>query len=173
LDSANNVVYILLGKGDGTFEQTAKNPVTGTAGSTPRAIATGDFNRDGIPDLAVVNTFGANAGAVTILLGNGDGTFTPAAASPSTGDLPLSIAVGDFNGDGIPDLAVANFAGNDVSILLGKGDGTFEPAASPATGDEPVAITAGNFNNDRKVDLVIASLFSTSVLLGNGDGTFT
>jgi hypothetical protein len=108
------------------------------------SIAVGDFNGDGILDLAVANEE-YPVSSVTILLGNGDGTFTPA-ASPTTGNTSTSIAVGDFNGDGIPDLAVAN-ASRSVTVLLGKGDGTFAATAtSPSTGIAPEAIAVGDFN---------------------------
>jgi hypothetical protein len=87
---------------------------------------------------------------------------------------PLSVAVGDFNGDGVPDLVVANRAYNNVSVLLGNGDGTFRAAASYAVGSGPVSVAVGDFNGDGKLDLAVANEGSgdVSVLLGNGDGTF-
>lgn len=148
----------------------SSNPVSG---QYPSAIAIGDFNLDGMPDLAVANEY---SDALTILLGNGDGTFTPTAISPATGITPASIAVADFNGDGILDLAVVNFSSNTVTILLGNGDGTFTPTAvSPATGDLPIAITAADFNGDGISDLAVANYYGNTVtiLLGKGDGTFT
>jgi hypothetical protein len=110
---------------------------------------------------------------VSILLGNGDGTFS-AAASPSTGTFPASVAVGDFNGDGRADLAVANHISDTVSILLGNGDGSFSPAAAPATGNGPESVVVGDFNGDGKADLAVVngSDNTLSVLLGNGSGTF-
>ena len=175
-DELGGIVTILLGNGDGTFREVA----TPKTGSDPFAVVVADFNGDGIPDLAVVNA--DDIGSVTILLGNGNGTFT-AAASPAVGSYPYSLAVGDFNGDGIPDLAVANGCGGDptcnsigsVTILLGKGDGTFTAAAaSPATGHYPSAIAVGDFNGDGKADLAVANSNDNTVtiLLGNGDGTF-
>ena len=92
---------------------------------------------------------------MTILLGNGDGTFT-AAASPATGMAPNSLAVGDFNGDGVPDLAVANSGSSNVTILLGNGDGTFKAATSPAADTGSTSVTAADFNGDGKEDLVVA-----------------
>ncbi|HTC94711.1 MAG TPA: FG-GAP-like repeat-containing protein [Terriglobales bacterium] len=88
---------------------------------------------------------------------------------------PHSVAVGDFNGDGIPDLAVANFDGSNVSIFLGKPDGTFQSPINYATGFQPVAIAVGDFDGNGKLDLVTANSSnsnSISVLLGNGDGSF-
>src|SRR5436309_2826356 len=107
-------------------------------GSRPQSMAVGDFNGDGVLDLATANRGIYESSTdkdVTVLLGNGDGTFQPAQRF-STGGVPVSVAVGDFNGDGRPDLAVANcdsygmFQGgcNTVSVLLGNGDGTFQAA---------------------------------------------
>src|SRR5262249_38536930 len=84
------------------------------AGSTPLAVAVGDFNGDGTPDLVVAND--TNPGTVSVLLGNGDGSFQ-APVSYAAGSFPRSVAVGDFNGDGILDLAVANFNSANVSVL--------------------------------------------------------
>ena len=154
----DGTVTILLGNGDGTFTPVATSPATGT---DPFSVAVGDFNGDGKADLAVANKNGGNAGTVTILLGNGDGTFTAAATSPATGNGPESVAVGDFNGDGIPDLAVANYNGGNagtVTILLGNGDGTFTAAAvSPATGDGPDFVAVGDFNGGGVSDLAVAN----------------
>jgi hypothetical protein len=141
--------------------------------SFPSSIAVGDFNGDGILDLAVAN---AGSNNVTILLGNGDGTFTATATSPATGTEPTFIVSGDFNGDGIPDLAVANWVSNTVTILLGNGDGTFTATAtSPETGTTPVSITVGDFNGDGILDLAVLNQGSNTVtiLQGNGNGTFT
>jgi hypothetical protein len=170
-------VTILLGNGNGTFK--VSNPMA--VGVNPSSVAVGDFNRDGILDLAVTNTDNdANdqIGTVTVLLGNGDGTFTQAANSPVTvGYEPAFAAVGDFNGDGIPDLAVANAGTDTVTILLGNGNGTFTQAAnSPVTvGSGAYSIAVGDFNGNGKMDLAVANSSDSTVtiLLGNGNGTFT
>src|SRR5712692_6282626 len=89
---------------------------------------------------------------------------------------PRCVAAGDFNGDGIPDLAVASYFSNSVSVLLGNGDGTFQPPVDFGTGGNPVFVAVGDFNGDGNLDLAVAvpvaSPPNVAVLLGNGDGTF-
>lgn len=161
---------LLLGNGDGTFT-VAGAPIA--LAQTPSYLATGDFNGDGRLDVAISN---GNNNSVTILLGNGDGTFAQVPSLPATGTSPGPIAVADFNGDGNLDLAVTN-ASNSVTVLLGHGDGTFTAAPnSPVpVGTLPTGIVAADFNSNGKTDLAVAngSGNSVSILLGNGDGTFT
>ena len=99
-------------------------------GSCPDALVAGDFNGDGRTDLAVANS-GSND--VSVLLGNGDGTFQPQ-VTYAVGSGPDALVAGDFNGDGRTDLAVANSGSNDVSVLLGNGDGTFQTQVTYAVG---------------------------------------
>ena len=149
------------------------NYSTPQTGGHPYAIATGDFNGDGVPDLAMTDNQGST---VTVLLGNGDGTFTATAANPATGSAPYGIAVGDFNGDGNLDLAVANANSNTITVLLGDGKGNFTAAATiPARGTGPESIAVGDFDGDGNLDLALANYGSgtLTVLLGNGNGTFT
>ena len=140
------------------------NGCTGTSSS----VVTDDFNRDARLDLAVANPDDHKVG---ILLGQGDGTFS-AATTYLAGSNPYRLATADFDGDGKPDIAAANW-GDGVNILRGNGDGSFLAAVSMATPDCSNAIARGDFDRDNNVDLVIAACNeSLDVLIGNGDGTF-
>jgi hypothetical protein len=168
-NDGSSTVSILLGNGDGTF--TTKS--TPAAGSGANWVAVGDFNEDGKLDLAVANLGSTGTGGVSILLGNGDGTFT-LRSSPNTGNGPFALIAGDFNGDGHLDLAVSNQNDGTVSILLGVGDGTFTSGGRLTVGNFPQVIVAGDFNEDGKLDLAVSNQTdnTVSVLLGNGNGTF-
>jgi FG-GAP-like repeat/Abnormal spindle-like microcephaly-assoc'd, ASPM-SPD-2-Hydin len=172
VNNIDGTASILLGNGDGTFTPAAGSPVA--VGSQPTSLAVGDFNGDGKLDLAVViECDGCQTGNVAIFLGNGDGTFSTGSTT-SVGDVPESMVVGDFNGDGKLDLAVANWQTNNLTILLGNGDGTFSTGSTPAVGVNPVSLAVGDFNGDGRLDLAVANQGgSNSILLGNGDGTFT
>jgi hypothetical protein len=171
-------VSVLLGNGNGTF-QAAKEYTTGTA---PVSVAVADLNGDGKPDLVVAD-FGiqyfAAGTTVNVLLGNGDGSFQPAQIL-DVGKYPESVAISDLNGDGKPDIIVANLGGNDISVLQGNGDGTFKTQQTFATGYGPPSVVASDLNGDGKPDLVVSnagSYFSpgqtVSVLLGNSAANFT
>ena len=162
-------VSILLGNGDGTFAAAVNFAV----GTEPWSVAVGDFNGDGKADLAVADAGSDGGDSVSILLGNGDGTFA-AAANYAVGVLPYAVAVGDFNGDGKADLACVNESSGTVSILLGNGDGTFGAAVNYSVGTQPYSVVVGDFNSDSKADLAVANLGTgnVSILLGKGDGTF-
>src|SRR5207249_660081 len=111
------------------------------SGVNPASVAKGDFNNDGVQDLALtnyncchpLNCCNPSNYTVSVLVGNGDGTFQPVRTF-AVGTNPTSVAVGDFNGDGNPDLVVANSGSNTVSVLLGNGDGTFQAAQTVAVG---------------------------------------
>jgi len=139
-------------------------------GTGPSSLTAADFNGDGKLDLAVSN---AGANTVSVLLGNGDGTFA-AKVDYATGNLPMAAAVGDFNHDGIPDLVVADQADNTVSILLGTGGGAFGPQTVYATGNQPSAVVVADLDGDGNLDLAVANQAdnTVSILFGHGDGTF-
>ncbi|MCI0486877.1 MAG: FG-GAP-like repeat-containing protein [Blastocatellia bacterium] len=179
-----NHVRILLGDGNGGF--TVGPPIA--VGSFPLSIAVGNFNGDANLDLAVVNNnftpTCTNPGSVTILLGNGSGGFSQAPGSPVTvGRGANSVAVGNFNADVNADLAVTNNCDNNVTILLGNGLGGFSPASgSPVNGGpNPFFVATGDFNRDNRTDLAVANNDAiretddgrVTILLGNGNGTFT
>ena len=184
-------VGIMLGNGDGTF-QPAVTYGTGTA--SPRFVVVADVNGDGKLDLVVANRCIDNGclleAVVAVLLGNGDGTFQAAVTYNSGGLFTSSVAVADVNGDGKPDLVVANWCADpncdgSVGVLLGNGDGTFQPVVTYRTGGlDAFAVAVADVNGDGKLDaLVITDVAvckgttcdypgSVGVLLGNGDGTF-
>jgi FG-GAP-like repeat len=134
-----------------------------------------DFNHDGNLDIAMTGTCGQNCGVVSILLGNGDGTFA-SYVDYTTGMGPMTLVAADFNGDSFVDLAVVDACGTtcgSVSILLGKGDGTFQGKTDYSIGQNPYGIVVQDFSGDGKLDLAVANTSNTiSILLGNGDGTF-
>jgi hypothetical protein len=174
INSFNGVSGVALGYGEGAFNSAGTLYTQGFAGGA----AVGDFNRDGKLDVAVAGGGSATYpdSGIAISLGNGDGTFTQATASPIfVGQTLDAIVAGDFNGDGKLDLATADAAGTTVYVLLGNGDGTFQSPIAITVGDGPSAIVAGDFNNDGKLDLAVANYGGNTVtlLLGNGDGTFT
>jgi len=166
-NQTSNSVSILLGNANGTFQARVNHDTR----SGPISVAVGDFNADGRPDLAVANSYSRN---VSILLGNPPpnvGTFQRAVVY-AVGSVPRSVAVGDFNADGQPDLAVANGSSNNVSILLGNANGTFLPAVNYAAGFTPYSVAVGDFNSDGRPDLAVANHDgdNVSILLGNGGG---
>jgi hypothetical protein len=167
---SGNAITTYSGNGNGTF--TLRGTVSVSA---PVSIAVADLNGDRRADLVVASgTYGSITGqSVAVLLGNGDGSFrTP--VNYATGPSPYGVVIGDFNGDGKPDLAVVNGDNNSVSILLGVGNGTFITAVTYVVGAYPDAIASGDFNGDGKLDLAVGNDFSNdvSILLGKGDGTF-
>src|SRR5436190_2885869 len=144
-------------------------PADSVAGTTPDAVATGDFDRDGDLDLAVANK---SSNDVSILPGNGTASLT-AGATTATGTSPGAVVVADLNRDAYDDLAVANSGSNNVSILFGKDVG-FQSAVSYAAGNSPAAVVARDFNLDGVPDLAVANNGSdnVSILSGVGAGTF-
>ncbi len=170
----DDTVSVLLGNGDGTFNA----QVTYPTGTGPVSIATGAFQSvagDENLDLAIANQ---TANTLSILIGNGDGTFQPK-TDISTGSQPACVIaknMHDVNGNGSLDLIVANHNDSTIYIYQGNGDGTFKAPSIiqlPA-GFAPSFVTAGDFNGDGHLDLAVADEgnATVSVFLGNGDGTF-
>ena len=168
-------VSVYLGDGKGSFAQSQGSPFP--AGQHCADIAAVDFNGDGNVDLAIANH---GVKTVTILLGNGKGEFTLAPGSPFTVESnphPHGIAVGDFNGDKKPDIAIDSWAENKVLVLYGKGDGTFQSVGIKFdVGKMPYQrLRAADVNEDGNTDIITSNFESSSVsiLFGDGRGQFT
>jgi len=177
-DQTNNAALGTAALGAAAATQTFQPQTTyGTGHGLVVPVAVGDFNGDGIADLAVVNQIINGLQVVNtlgVLLGKGDGTFTAQQTSYSTGGNPESVTVGDFNGDGISDVATTDTDDSTVSVLLGNGDGTFQARTAYPIGSDPYSVAVGDFNGDGIPDLATANYLgnTVSVLLGKGDGTF-
>jgi hypothetical protein len=176
-------VYVLLGRGDGTFEPA----VLTNAGENPVSLVAADFNGDGQMDLAVANQHDPSTidhGGVSVLLGNGDGSFHPALFF-GISVFPTSIAAGDLNGDGKPDLVLSSFSSifglssNVLNAMIGDGTGNFsshsfivQKTKRSAAGVFPLSVAIADFDGDGKADVAEINGKSVSILRGNGDGTF-
>jgi hypothetical protein len=184
--SANVRMYVFLGNGDGTFAPSATSPVSvpsppydDFASPYVGPIAVGDFNHSGHQGLAIGEF--QNEAAV-ILLGKGNGSFTPSSASFANAfAMPVNaLDAADFNADGNLDLAIVNGVGYQSLVELGYGNGAFNTAGVLSSGGFSAGAAVGDFNADGKLDVVVASGGTTAypgsgvtVSLGNGDGTFT
>jgi type II secretory pathway component GspD/PulD (secretin) len=169
----DGTVSVYLGNGDGTFQ----DPTVTNVGMGPAWISTGQFNSgssaptpDNNVDLAVANQ---NSNTITILLGNGDGTF--ATGTPlTTGHGPVCVIASDIESLGSPDLIVANKTDNTIEVFHANGDGTFTAKTPFAAGTAPTSIVAEDFNGDGKLDLAVTNSGDNNmeIFIGNGDGTF-
>jgi hypothetical protein len=165
---AGAIVTMLKGDGDGTFQAEQTLSSDSNLGATNFQLL--DVNKDGKLDLVMASVF--NGGA-TVLIGNGDGTFQPAAVF-STGNQTYFFAAADVSGDGNLDLAMVDTIGNYVTVLLGNGDGTFSPRKD-LLGDPLSGVSSGvvrDFNGDGIPDIAISALSGVAMLLGKGNGTF-
>jgi hypothetical protein len=153
-------VAVLLGNGDGTFKSAVSY---GSSGIESTSIAVADVNGDNKLDVLVANWCASDIncedGSVGVLLGNGDGTFQAAIGYDSGGNPATAVAVADVNGDGKPDLVLANWNDGTVGILLGNGDGTFQSVFTYGSGGVmPEAIVIADLNGDGLPDLVIGNV---------------
>ena len=184
-DVITSEVSVRLGNGDGTFQ--AAETYDSGGGWWPGAVAVSDVNGDGKPDMVVAHRCPGDCFShVGVLLGNGDGTFQPV-VTYDTGGPSVDVKAADVDGDGKPDLVVANcflycngLGEGTVGVLRGNGDGTFQAAVTYDSGGwEAQAVAVADINGDRKPDLVVGNMGTAEgggspigVLLGNGDGTF-
>jgi hypothetical protein len=184
-------VSVLLGNGDGTFEPAV---TYSSGGYNASAVAIADVNGDGELDVVVANQCQSSSscvGSVSVLFGNGNGTFRPPVSYSTAGYYSESIAIADLNGDGHPDLIVSNLCATGgncdgvtvgrVSVFIGNGDGTFQPAAVYGSdGYAALSVAIGDVNDDGKLDVLVANSCaaydcsptsgSVGVLLGGGGG---
>jgi hypothetical protein len=198
--SGDGTIAVLLGNGDGTFQPAVSYD---TAALFSASVAAADLNGDGKLDLVVANfcaaicdNGGDQAGSVSVLLGNGDGTFQAATLYSSTAYGTDAVAVADVNGDGKLDIAVSSYCGDPkgtfcavepgvVTLLLGNGDGTFQsPTEWEVLAKSTGSVKVADVNGDGKPDIEVSVVCATDpincaspsagagVLLGNGDGTF-
>jgi hypothetical protein len=183
-DYNGNTVSVLLGNGDGTFG----SPSLYATGDYPYSVALADLTGNCHLDIVCANlnlNHLTQGGTVSVLLGNGDGTFAPAVNYVAGNDLS-SVVLADFNGDGKIDIATTDVSSSYVGVLLNKGSGTFQSAVKYPAGPNPFSLAAADFNGDGKLDLAVTNVCdisqdnfnctnqqnTVSVLLGHGDGTF-
>jgi hypothetical protein len=162
---------IFLGNGDGSFAE----PSYGASGYHPFRIIVEDLNADGHLDYAVANKGDyPDTGSVYVSLGHGDGTFSYG-VHYRTGFGPTSVSTGDFDEDGIVDLAVTNHASNNILILIGTGGGAFTPSISYSVGRWPWSSVSDDFNEDGHLDIAVTNYRDNtiSILIGGGDGAFS
>lgn len=167
--NANDAIHILIANSNG-FNAAVPKLISGSI----TQIAVADLNADNKLDLALANY---STHRVTVLLGNGNGTFgNPAHFALADQSFPNGIAVGEFNGDGKPDVATADYNKNTISILLGNGSGAFGAPATFSVGSGsigPTMVAVADFNGDGRSDLVAnGSSGDIQILMGNGNGTF-
>jgi hypothetical protein len=156
--------YVSARLGQAYPETLFQEPLLFPVGDLPRSGALGDVNGDGLVDVVTANSWGND---ISVLLGNGDGSFQ-AQQRFAVGEEPYAIALGDVNNDGVLDVATGNKNSADISLLLGNGDGSFQAQQRcAALGDYGSML--GNVNNDGKLDVVIIHGNSISVSLSNSD----
>ncbi len=160
---------VLFGNGDGTFNGIPAYPLPAQAPALPSGLAIADFNGDGKPDAVA----GTQTG-ISVLLGHGDGTFTPQVVSPQQGST--SLAAGAFRPAGNADFIATNPT-SGISVYLGNGNGTFQQPASTTTSGAVTGAAVGDFNADGRLDFAVVDSgagpgSNVYIYLGNGNGTF-
>jgi len=170
-NSGPATLTISLGQADGSFKEIASMPLPGR---NPTDVVIGDFDQDGNPDLLV----GDDDGTLTLLRGDGTGKMAPAGTVAHVSSV-VSIAVGDFNHDGVLDVAISDWRASSVEVLLGAGKGSLRSVGSfplRMPGKTP-HITVADFNGDGIPDLAVVydddDGDTYDVMLGNGSGAFT
>ncbi len=162
-------ISLLFGQRDGTFGARTDHPFSPEAYTFSTAIAAGDFDRDGFPDLALT---GRNPDALWVLRAKPGGGFD-APVRHTVEANPVAVTAADFNGDGDLDLAVANEWSNSISVLLGQSGAGFGARRDHRTGEMPSSVSVGDLNRDGDPDLVIANSYwdeVVSVMLGDTSG---
>lgn len=169
----SSLVVVLLGEGNGGFAA----PLRFAVGDGADGLAVGDLNGDGAADIVSANPGGSDS-SVTVLLGEGDGSFGER-VDYAVGADPKTLQLADMDSDGVLDIVTANSEGNSISVLLGRGDGSF-PGPIARTGQGPIAHLSADLNGDGVLDVITANASddavpgaSLSVLIGGGDGSFT
>ncbi|MGP0062493.1 MAG: FG-GAP repeat domain-containing protein [Isosphaeraceae bacterium] len=163
------LVTVYLATGPETFAPPEEIP----AGPGVNLLAVGDLNGDGIPDLVAADTGSGRPSYITILMGNGDGTFR-AGQTVQVGDTPYPVTLADLNGDGKLDIITGNLDSNTISVLMGHGDGTFLPEVEYPAGTEPFALAVADFSGDGLPDIAVADYHTgdISLLMNLGGGMF-
>jgi hypothetical protein len=179
-DFDSGVVSVFRNQTDGTFAA-AEGIAAPAPKSNPSALQAADLDGDGDVDLAVAvdfydpghDEFGVDPGYVLVLLNDGAGTFSVAPGeAPSTRVRPVAIAVGDIDGNGALDIAVANNLTGSVTVLLNGGGGSFHHADDIEI-ERPRSVTLADFDKDLDADLIVAGDSRYMALLSAGDGRFT
>lgn len=168
---APNNATILSGNGQGDFTPIFQPTVQ----KTPNGIATADFNTDGILDLVVSSISNDPSDLISILIGQGNGSFA-APVEYAVGGFPFFVKSADLNADGKPDIVVISGSANSISVFIGIGDGSFQPRVDYPLGLSPMNLRIKDMNSDGIPDVVVAanSFFAAfAILQGAGDGTFS
>lgn len=166
-EDSGDKIAVHLGTGTGSFGAAITHNWTMTAGD----IISADFNNDGKLDIGTCG-YTSWTNSVTLLLGNGTGSFSINFFGTGMGNDPIALTAGDFNGDGNKDVATSNFSGNTISIFLGTGTGSLSNATNYVASSGQRSIKNADFNGDGFLDLVVACFNHAIVYMGNGNGTF-